>query len=601
MTSRALHALLIGVDHYLEPVAGGVLYPSLEGSVRDVRRMARYLHRDLDVPERRIHRLTASNPPTEAPGEQPTYENMVAAIRRLIETAGRGDSVIVHYSGHGGRTPTIAPEVKPNGLDETLVPTNIADPTARYLRDLELACLIGEMVGKGLRATLVLDCCHSGGTTRTSAVPRGGAAVDRTPRPGSSAVAPAPVLARNWRRLAASTPRDMHLGSGWLPDPRGYVLLAACQAQELAFEYAFDGHRKVGAFTHRLLEALRKMGTDCTYRQLHHRVGARVRSQFELQTPQLEGEADRLLFALEPAELPRHAVNVVGLDADRLILNTGQAQGIRAGARFAIFAPGRPGEDSANKRLAIAEVTGVGAVDSWARIIHRTRRIAIEAGAQAVPLDQDADGRPMDAHAAHLARFRALEELHNDDPMSPLQRKLRVALSRLPPDYSPERRPVCTPAWERPVGPSPEECPAGPSSHQAACRALEVTVGDWICLSIENLALQALNITILDLRPSLSVAQVYPPPGAGPFLPLDPGEERRLPLRADLPLGIDRGTDVLKVFATLEASDFKWLELAPIDGPATRPGGNIRSLEPAVYPSRDWVVEQVEVSVTRRT
>jgi hypothetical protein len=30
------------------------------------------------------------------------------------------------------------------------------------------------------------------------------------------------------------------VGSGWLPDPKGYVLLAACRPSESAYEYAFE-------------------------------------------------------------------------------------------------------------------------------------------------------------------------------------------------------------------------------------------------------------------------------------------------------------------------------------------------------------------------
>jgi Caspase domain len=70
----------------------------------------------------------------------------------------------IHYSGHGGRAPTMFRSLKgANGLDEALVPTDIGNSEARYLRDLELARLLNGMVDKGLIVTVVLDSCHCGG------------------------------------------------------------------------------------------------------------------------------------------------------------------------------------------------------------------------------------------------------------------------------------------------------------------------------------------------------------------------------------------------------------------------------------------------------
>jgi hypothetical protein len=127
-----------------------------------------------------------------------------------------------------------------------------------------------------------------------------------------------------------------------------------------------------------------------------------------------------------------------------------------------------------------------------------------------------------------------------------------------------------------------------------------------------------LNVTVLDLQPDWGISQVYPS-GAGFFEPLDPGQEILLPLRAGLPDKYDQGTDVLKVFATLGATDFRWLELAPLDQPparlkgvrkaadtleelleavSTRASGS-RSLEPAAYPSREWTTAQVEVRIRK--
>jgi len=72
------------------------------------------------------------------------------------------------------------------------------------------------------------------------------------------------------------------------------------------------------------------------------------------------------------------------------------------------------------------------------------------------------------------------------------------------------------------------------------------------------------------------------------------------------------------VFATLGTTNFRWLELPPLDQPVTRHASLLRGpqdaleellaavtteapktrdLEPAAYPSREWITAQVEVGI----
>lgn len=397
-------ALLIGIDFYMaNQLPDGSWYPSLGGCVRDIAHVEAFLRTRLGVPQERLFKLTASNPhwppddadlhrrPLEAPTQWPTYENMVRLFRQLGEAAAPGDQVYIHYSGHGGRATTAFPALKGDGaFDEALVPTDIGHSTARYLRDVELAYLLQAMVDKGLVVTVVFDSCHSGGATRGSgkAVRRGIGSADTRILNTDSLVAPHDRLEAVWRR-AGGAARSVKPGSGWLIEPEGYVFLAACRAQESAFEYAFDGKERNGALTYWLLDSLKQLGSTLTYKMLHDRILAKIHAQFAAQTPQLQGEGARVVFGCDRIE-PAYGVTVLDVDAaaGRARINAGEAHFIRRGAQFAIYPHGTADLKSAQARLALAELReDPGATDAWVTITHRLKKTDIEQGAQAVLID----------------------------------------------------------------------------------------------------------------------------------------------------------------------------------------------------------------------
>ena len=278
------------------------------------------------------------------------------------------------------------------GIDETLVPTDIGNPKARYLRDIELAALLQTMVDKGLVVTVVLDSCHSGGTTRAGDSAIRGAdreTVDTTPRPTESLVASAEDLAKTWQDLAEETTRSGKSNISFLPGTKGYVMFAACRPSELANEYPFNGKENNGALTYWLLDSLKNYSPDLTYRVIYDRINAKVHSKFPSQTPMLFGEGNRLVFGSDSASL-QYAVTVMQVDAAknpvRLRLNAGQAQGLSEGAQLAIYPPGTTDFTQEEKQLVIAEITEIGATDAWAEIVKTIRALEIEQAAQAVLL-----------------------------------------------------------------------------------------------------------------------------------------------------------------------------------------------------------------------
>jgi hypothetical protein len=395
--SSNLYALLIGVDCYLpNRLPDGGSYPSLSGCVRDITQVEAFLRRKLGMQDAQVLKLTATNTgqvqPPEPPEKWPTYEAMVATFNRLTEMAYPGDQVYIHYSGHGGRAPTLRPDLKgQNGLDEALVPADIGYSTARYLRDLELTVLLKRMVDKGLIVTVVLDSCHSGGLSRGPDVAiRGLNTVDTTPRPTDSLVASADELVETWRQLMPGGTRNVKLGSGWLPEPKGYVLLAACRPSESAYEYAFDGRQRNGALTYWLLRVLEDLGPGLSYKLVHDRVIGLVHSQFERQTPQLQGDGDRVVFGSGRVQ-PDYKVGVLKFEADqqRVLLDSGQSAGLRKDAQFAIYPSDTLDFTRLDQRLGLAKITQIDAAYAWADVkpLGDGRQLpegAIQPGAQAV-------------------------------------------------------------------------------------------------------------------------------------------------------------------------------------------------------------------------
>jgi hypothetical protein len=203
-----------------------------------------------------------------------------------------------------------------DGGDETLVPIDIGNSEATYLRDIKISHLLKKMVDKGLIVTIVLDSCHSGGATRgkniNSAV-RGLGIVDTTPRPTESLVASHEELVATRRSLATRTQRNVNFGSGWLPEAKGYVLLAVCRESESAHDDIFEGIEANGALNYWMLRSLKDIGPGITYKLLHDRIIANVHGLFENQTPMLEGDGSRVVFGSDNVQA-HYAVTVMNIE-----------------------------------------------------------------------------------------------------------------------------------------------------------------------------------------------------------------------------------------------------------------------------------------------
>lgn len=692
------HALLIGINFYFpHRLPEGNCYKNLKGCVPDINHVETYLKNTFNLTPDQIIKLTATasdNPeqPQEPPELLPTYENIVNKFKEVTAKAQPQDLVYIHYSGHGGRAKTIYEEIKGFGaLDEALVPTDIGQPNSRYLRDLELAKLLDDMVQKQLAVTVVFDSCHSGGATRDIGEDedaRGSNFIDMTDRPKDSLVASPEEFAQISRNIVTNS-RGGTIADSLFPTPNGYTLIAACRDNELAYEKVFEGTQRNGALTYFLLKNLRQFGTEISAQELYDRISPLVNNEFKQQTPLLIGETERTFFGAQTVKVSRTApVMKVDITKNRVQLRMGQANGIKKGAEFDIFKFRTRDFKDTDQRIASATVVELGASDCWVEItqlygyrgnnkldegmidigfpayyvgpgvkqIRKVRLLLPDALVQFqgininlssiptkikerkerveghrwiefcseeepddnvdyfVSLNSEGEYWILDANKQriknilfpikvdepeaeerlinrliHVARYYTILDLDNEDAFAPLNGKLKVELVQS------EKR-------QTKVLNTEENIPV----------AIVDGDGEDLQLIIRNESDQTLNITVLYLDEGFMISKYYPKGKAGEVV--QPGQQQKTPkFTLELPKNYEEITNVLKVFATVESTDFELLELPALDqarkGFGTQKPNNslekllsavadednpTRKMRVSVNASEEWTTEKVE-------
>lgn len=145
-------ALLVGINYYGQT-------GQLSGCINDVMNVKKYICHHHGFLEKHVLLLIDDGV------HKPTRENIIRALRRLVEQSKPGDSVYFHYSGHGG---LLDPDYwnrfkagKPDkDYDETLYPVDHV--RAGQIRDFSLFNHFVKPMAAGVTVTCVMDCCHSG-------------------------------------------------------------------------------------------------------------------------------------------------------------------------------------------------------------------------------------------------------------------------------------------------------------------------------------------------------------------------------------------------------------------------------------------------------
>lgn len=140
-------ALFIGINYF-------GTQSELRGCINDVRNIKTFLEQQYKLDEV----MVLTDDQTSDPSKMPTRANILKGFKWLTQGAKSGDSLIMHYSGHGGSVRDTTGDEE-DGNDETLCPVDY-DSAGQIVDDDVHECLV-KGIPDGVRLTAIMDCCHS--------------------------------------------------------------------------------------------------------------------------------------------------------------------------------------------------------------------------------------------------------------------------------------------------------------------------------------------------------------------------------------------------------------------------------------------------------
>jgi hypothetical protein len=266
----AKRALLIGINRYRIPGA------DLRGCVNDVRNLQAVLTQYYGFEAGGIRTLLDLDA---------TKKNIMAGIRELLTGARKGDVLLLHYSGHGANVPDDNGD-EADQRDEILCPTDLdwRDP----LRDDWLRTTFDRMK-PGVNLTVIMDCCHSGSNTRAIFPPDAPSIPRYLPNPWDIMAEESGRKLRGkvtseLRKSLRARRRRSDVVHAEVPE----VLVTGCRDTQTSADARIGGSFN-GALTYNLVSAIKAARGRISYRELHAKTTAKLKSGGFDQVPQLEG------------------------------------------------------------------------------------------------------------------------------------------------------------------------------------------------------------------------------------------------------------------------------------------------------------------------
>jgi hypothetical protein len=400
------HALVIGIDGYTRFESG------LRGAVLDATAMRDLLVDQLHVPAGNVRLVVA--PVCRTPDLTAAPAANAAAIRQAFEdmkgAVGPNDHLVFYYAGHGVR---VSSPIKEGASVWTfgLAASDFAlGATDRMITSLEITRFFDDLAGRDVQVTAFFDCCHGGGSLRGSdpkQVARGIAGERVGPEPAAWASLPRAAEAVEGANASVRA-------SGWVQPRRPvkgwakWAVLAACCADQTAYEAYDPTNTARGVFTKALLRALKEVTTpararDLRWMDLHDRVCALMPRDRTGQLPTLEGIPESLVFggqfrAFDPGFNVTIQPRQKG-DVPRLLLDGGIIQGLEVGAVVSIYPPHTADFEATTPTVERATIDTAELVSST---VHLPRGHEVASGSRARLIERGPNARPMSVRLTGL-------------------------------------------------------------------------------------------------------------------------------------------------------------------------------------------------------
>ena len=296
--------------------------------------------------------------------KEATHEGIKNGFKNLTTKCGKGDIVLIHYSGHGQQIADDNGD-EADGLDETLVcygaPSEYANGYTgeKHMRDDEFGQLIDDLrmkVGKSGNVLVVVDACYSGTVTRGIGKIRGGKAAiippgykfNNAPENGSG----------NFLTEAKTRGASISIAP--------MVVFSASSFNEPNTETFDDAGVGVGSLSYAMAKALSKCGKEFTYRSLFANVLSIMNEKVPQQTPMIEGDEDYVLFGGSYVKQQPY-FTIKEMNDGKIILNGGELMGVYEQTKVAIYKSGTVSTENITP-LAKGEIINAGPYSSIIKI-----------------------------------------------------------------------------------------------------------------------------------------------------------------------------------------------------------------------------------------
>ena len=325
-------ALIIAIGRYPDPAKNG--WPPIH-CYNDIPLMTGAL---------RFQGFTDNNI-TVLKDEEGTKANIETALDQLTRQCGKGDIVVILYSGHGEQLMDDNGD-EPDNYDECIVPYGAVfseDPAAfaryqsGYIRDDELGEKLAQLrnkLGKNGDLLVLMDACYSATGTR--------GIEDDGPRVRGGNL---PMKGPGFKAGGADRQvmQQEIKGTRLDADASGFAVISAAQGKN--YECVDDdGKTPVGSLTYAASKALTGTKGSMSYRAFFSKIESMMRKTSPNQRPAIETDnLDSALFKGNvTAQQPFFTINPDNSNSLELELNGGSVAGITPGSLVQLFPVGTP-------------------------------------------------------------------------------------------------------------------------------------------------------------------------------------------------------------------------------------------------------------------